>query len=120
MLLHQAIVVGPVNGRFAGEWKGDTVIGTIRASDLMAGDDVLFGGLCSRTACKVVEPGGSWPPTDIELRLHWTDPTRHLALYLSRDVNFEASPYRSAAPDRYCCSADLVATVNPGRDYFGL
>ena len=120
MLLHQAVVVGPVKGHFADEWMGDTVARTIRGSDLIAGDDVLFGGLCSRTACTVVESGGTWPLTDIELRLHWTDPTRHLALYLSRDVNLEASPYRSAAPDRYCCSADLVATVNPGRDYFGL
>ena len=55
---------------------------TIRGDEFMGGDDVLFGGLCAHTACKVMEFSdfvGS--PRRVEIRLRWMDATHQLALY---------------------------------------
>jgi len=87
-----------------------TVSETIRGDELIAGDR-LFGGMCAKTACKVMEFSEFiGPPLQVELRLSWDDPTRQLALY-----KYEGDPDSSALNehvDRYCCSSELVVTVN--------
>jgi hypothetical protein len=83
--------------------------GTIHGDEFMAGDDVLFGGLCVHTACKVIEFPNFHGSYQVEVRLRWNDPTRQLAVYKYRgdpDVLFSSPP-----ADRYCCSSELVATV---------
>jgi hypothetical protein len=86
---------------------GDTLTGTIWGDEFMAGDDLLFDGLCARTACKVImltEYTGS--PRPFELTLHWNDAARRLALFISRENDdfFHNPP---APADRYCCSSEF-------------
>src|SRR5438132_11366851 len=74
--------------------SGDTFADIIRGDELITGDDVLFGGLCAHTACKVVrfDPyGGLGLPfvKHVEVRLRWNDPARRLALYISHPGNLE-------------------------------
>lgn len=94
---------------------GGPVAGTIRGDEFLPGDDVFFAGLCSHTACREVDWSGfgdQQSAPQVEVRLRWADPTRQLALYLSRLPYWEAgSPPPAPAPDRYCCSSELVATV---------
>jgi hypothetical protein len=62
-----------------------TVTGTIFGDEFMAGDDVLFGGLCARTPCRWFGFGGgfSGPDRQVEVRRRWNDPSHQLALYKS-------------------------------------
>ena len=100
-VLHPSVIVNT---------SGATVAGTIRGDEFMAGDDVLFGGLCAHTACKVMafaEFIGA--PREFEVRLRWTDSTRQLALY-----HFKGDPDSLSLDqlaERYCCSAELAATL---------
>jgi hypothetical protein len=58
-----------------------TLTGAIRGDEIRR-EDVLFGGLCTHTPCKVMEFGEfSGNPRQVELRLRWNDPARQLALY---------------------------------------
>ena len=91
--------------------NGDVVAGTISGDEFMAGDDVLFGGLCARTACQVIEVAGFvGGPRLFELTLRWNNPARQLALLISREND---DSFHSAPADRYCCSSELssIATV---------
>ena len=92
--------------------RGDTLAGTIRGDEYTTGDDVLFGGLCSRAPCKVVqfkEYSGS-PLVEVRLRFHHPavqagtvgDGSTRLALYVTREDLESPPPFR--LPDRYCCS----------------
>ena len=104
-VLHRSIAVSAFGG---------TLTETIWGDELMGGDDVLFGGLCVHTACKVMEFGNFiGPPRRAEVRLRWTDPRRQLALY-----KFNGDPdsiLDSVQPaDRYSGSSELIATVSVG------
>jgi hypothetical protein len=97
---------------------GDAFASTIWGDEFMAGDDVLFGGLCVHTACKVVRVSSPFVPgrtnqVEVEVRLRWNDPARQLALYVSRVGNVDEYPIPAEArpADRYCCSSELVITV---------
>ncbi len=112
-MLHPRVTV-PANGGM--------VAGTISGDEFVAGDDVLFGGLCARTACKIFEfqgvPGSGPIPKLVEVRLRWNDPARQLALYISHVGNLEDPPFTSGTTaERHCCSAELVATANLANYY---
>jgi hypothetical protein len=102
--------------------NGGIVAGSIAGDELTAGDDVLFGGLCARTACKIVGfalPGFQSPAVKlVEVRLRWNDPARQLALYVSHVGNLEDPPWTyGTTAERHCCSAELVGTADLGK-YF--
>lgn len=97
--------------------SGDTVAGTIWGDELHAadaGDDVLFGGLCVHTACKVVLLDDTHPLTsaDIEVRLRWADPTRQLVLYTSIVEVADFDPPKLVEQKRFCCSFEFVTTFS--------
>jgi hypothetical protein len=104
-VLHPLVTIKP---------RGDTLAGTVWGDEFIAGDDVLFGGLCAHTACKIVEFDLQFPDIkQVEVRLRWNDPTRQLALYVSHPGNLEGPPFTyGATAARYCCSAELVGTAN--------
>jgi hypothetical protein len=91
---------------------GASLTGTIWGDQFMAGDDVLNGGLCAHTAFQPVQLPDNNPASDqVEVHLRWSDPTRQLALYVSREGDFEGLPVPPPAKpaDRYCCASELVA-----------
>ena len=104
--------------------NGDTLAGTVWGDEFIAGDDVLFGGLCAHTACKIVEfdlrgAGFQFPNIKlVEVRLRWNDPARQLALYISHVGNLEGPPFTyGTTSERHCCSAELAGTADLGK-YF--
>jgi hypothetical protein len=101
-VLHRSVTVSAA---------GSALTETIRGDEFIGGDDVLFGGLCVHTACKVMEFGnfvGS--PRQVEIRLRWTDPTHQLALYKTAGDPDTISLSQPA--DRYSGSSELVATAS--------
>jgi len=104
--------------------NGDTVAGTVWGDEFVAGDDVLFGGLCAHTACKIVEfdlrgAGFQFPDVKlVEVRLRWNDPAHQLALYVSHVGNLEDPPFTyGTTVERHCCSDELVGRADVGK-YF--
>jgi len=99
--------------------SGDTVAGTIWGDELHAGDDILFGGLCVRTACRVISLDYPYPLTsaDIEVRLRWADPTRQLALYTSIVEVVDFDPPKLVEQNRFCCSFEFVTTFSDQSRY---
>lgn len=104
-VLHPSVPLNP---------DGATLAETIWGDEFMAGDDVLFGGLCVNTPCKVImftEFSGLDLP--VELRLRWATPTRQLALYrFGGDP--DSIPELGQPVKRFCCSSEseVVANVN--------
>ena len=91
---------------------GASFAGTIRGDEFIAGDDVLFGGWCAHTACKMIdfaEFGGR--TRQIEVRLRWTDPSHQLALYKYRG-DPDGIPVLVSLADRYSGSSEIVARVS--------
>jgi hypothetical protein len=95
---------------------GDTVTGTLLGGEFLDGDDVLFGGLCSRSPCKVavVPDSGSsaflgFP--DVDVRVRSTDPTRALALFVSVAEVVDFDPPKIVDLQRVCCAAELAITL---------
>jgi hypothetical protein len=92
---------------------GTTVTGTIFGDEFMAGDDVLFGGLCARTPCKWFGFGGgfSGPDRQVEVRLRWNDPSHQLALYKSHQ-NSDGIFSSFDPATRYSGSSEVVAILS--------
>jgi hypothetical protein len=98
---------------------GDTVTGALFGDEFLDGDDVLFGGLCSRSPCKVVVTSGEFSLgfPDLEVRLRSTDPTRQLALYVSTVEVVDFDPPQVVEQYRLCCAAELMTTLRNRREY---
>lgn len=103
LALHPSVTLNPHDAALAA---------TIRGDEMMAGDDVLFGGLCDRSACKIIALSEfTGPNILVEVRLRWSDPTRQLALYHWRG-DPESIPGVQPVAERYCCSSELVAILS--------
>jgi hypothetical protein len=89
---------------------GTALAETIRGDEFVAGDDVLFGGLCAHTPCKVMEFADfTGKPRQVTIQLRWNDPTHQLALYkYEGDPDSIPSDQRAV---RYCCSSELLVRV---------
>lgn len=90
---------------------GSTMRATISGDEFMGGDDVLFGGLCTHTPCKVMQfDEFIGAPRQAEVRLRWNDPSHQLALY-----KFSGDPdeIRLDQPaTRYGGSSEIVAPIS--------
>jgi hypothetical protein len=104
--------------RFEVPVRGGTINADVRGDEFEAGDDD-FGGLCLRTACKIVDFvgfGGCPCARSVKITLRWVDPTAQLALYFSNTDVY--SPPASVPPGtRHCCSNPVVATYVFNADF---
>lgn len=104
--------------RFEAPVGGGSVTGVIVGDEFQGGDD-YFGGLCTRTPCKIVDFSYETCPCDIrgaEITLRWDDASTRLALYLSKtDIYFPPATVPLAT--RICCSSPLVATYTFNADF---
>jgi hypothetical protein len=111
-ILHRSLTVNA---------SGETIGGTVYGDEILDSDDLLFGGLCARAACKVIivndEPTFALGFPDLAVRLASTDSARQLALYVSTAEVVDFDPPKIVDQQRLCCAADLTTTLRNRREF---